>query len=103
MAKKAEELETAIEKKGVEEIELKTERLIYLGPNISGSHNLIKDTLFTEMPNNMEDIFKACPEIKKLFVKTGDMRNFNKRIKEKGTYEYSLNEIVVNFIRKGGI
>lgn len=103
MVKKVEEAEKTVEKEVVTEIEPKKQRFIYLGPNISGSHNLIKDTLFIGIPENLDELFKACPETKKLFVKTEDMRAFKQKMKEKGTYEFSLNEIVLNFIRKGGI
>lgn len=78
------------------------ERYIYLGPTISGSINLVKNTVFIGMPE-IDKLYEACPEVKKLFVTIKDMNKTKIKLNKKGTYEYSLNEKVCDFIRNGGI
>lgn len=63
----------------------KLQRLIYVGPTLKG-YRLIKYQVFIGgYPKHIDDVFEACPQIKKLFVPVKDLVQAEKDIAMAGT------------------
>lgn len=73
----------AINKKGVQAI--KPERLIYVGPSYKNGKLLKYQVFIGGLPMHIDDVFEACPQIKKLFVPVKDLVQAEKDIATAGT------------------
>lgn len=63
----------------------KSQRLIYVGPTLKG-HRLIRYQVFIGgYPTHVDDVFEACPQIKRLFVPVKDLVQAEKDIATAGT------------------
>ena len=74
----------------------RSERLIYLGPNLPGG--IYKGGL----PTHLNDVYEACPAIKKLFVEPSIMAKKEQAIQQKGTPESVFFSQVLDYSKKGG-
>lgn len=72
-------------KSTVKSAAVKPQRLIYVGPTLKG-HRLIRYQVFIGgYPTHVDDVFEACPQIKRLFVPVKDMVQAEKDIATAGT------------------
>lgn len=76
------------EKPVIEKINTK-KAFVYLGPNIPGGV-LQKGSVFKEIPNYLDSIFKRLPEVKDLFIEIKEISEFKKKVQQNGTEENRL-------------
>jgi len=77
------------------------EQLIYVGPNIS-KERLNKFAIFKNgLPQHMDDVFTACPAIKKLFVSIDKLSDILEKINKTGTAYNAWYSQVTAYIKKG--
>lgn len=80
----------------------RSERLIYLGPNLPGG-KLSKYAIYKGgLPTHLNDVYEACPAIKKLFVEPSIMAKKEQAINQKGTPESVFFSQVLDYSKKGG-
>lgn len=97
MAKKEESKEvTSTKQETTKEI-----RKIYCGPNIPGGL-LMQYTIFKGEPEYLNGLFEKCNAIKQLMVPVPELNVTRKNIETMGTYENTLFNDVIEFI-KGGV
>jgi hypothetical protein len=78
------------------------ERLIYIGPNLPGG-KLSKYAIYKGgLPTHLNDVYEACPAIKKLFVEPSSMAKKEQAIQQKGTPESVFYSQVLDYSKKGG-
>jgi hypothetical protein len=77
------------------------ETVIYVGPNIS-SEQLNRYSVYKNgLPTHMDDVFTACPAIKKLFVTIDKLASVQEKINKTGTsYNMWYNQVVA-YLKKG--
>lgn len=79
-----------------------SEQLIYVGPNVS-SERLNRFAVFKNgLPQHMDEIFVACPAIKKLFVNVDKLSDTLEKINKTGTAYNSWYSQVTAYLKKGG-
>ena len=83
-------------------VDERPERLIYIGPNLPGG-KLSKYAIYKGgIPTHLNDVYEACPAIKKLFVAPSIMAKKEQAINQKGTPESVFFNQVLDYIKKGG-
>lgn len=96
MAKKEESKEVVnTEQETVKEI-----RKIYCGPNIPGGL-LMQYTIFKGEPEYLNRLFGKCNAIKELMVPVSELNVTRKNVETMGTYENTLFNEIVEFIKGG--
>lgn len=80
----------------------KSDRLIYIGPNVPGGILHRWQVFKGGLPPYCEDIFQRVPEIKELFVAVEKLNLARERLEEPGSNEARLYSLVQRTILRGG-
>ncbi len=62
-----------------------SEKLIYIGPNLSRGRLLQYQVFIGGLPTHLDEEFAAMPALKRLFVPVAEMNKALEQIKQKGT------------------
>ena len=80
----------------------KKQAFMYLGPNIPGGI-LFRGSVYKELPEHLDGVFKKQPEIKDLFIEVKGVPDFKAKLKQQGSEAHRLYHLVERLIREGAL